>query len=117
MRDLWVIAEPQTAWPRGDELTFETGAEGVGPVAFRFWVQAADDLAEPSDLSGTLVPQRDPERLADAIEKTLSQHEDTSRMAVAARELAEREFALEQTCRTMLDLFIAHRLTAAGGST
>jgi hypothetical protein len=58
LRDLWVIAEPQSTWPVGEVLTFAAGAEGIEPATFQFLIRAAAHL-EPHRFPGTPVPQPD----------------------------------------------------------
>jgi glycosyltransferase involved in cell wall biosynthesis len=57
--------------------------------------------------TGLLVPERDPERLAAAIEDVLVDPEGAARRAAAARALVEREFDLRVNVATLRERFEA----------
>ncbi|MCC6313201.1 MAG: glycosyltransferase [Thermomicrobiales bacterium] len=54
--------------------------------------------------TGTIVPERDPEALADALERVLANPDDARRMAAAGRVLVEREFDLRANVATVRKL-------------
>lgn len=58
-----------------------------------------------ADVTGLLVPVRDSERLADAIERLLSDEELRQQMGAAGRALAERAFAIESIVAQHLDIY------------
>lgn len=58
-----------------------------------------------ADVTGLLVPVRDSERLADAIERLLNDKELRQQMGAAGRALAERAFAIESIVAQHLDIY------------
>lgn len=62
------------------------------------------DAIDP-DITGLLVPIKDPIALADAIEKLIKDPELRKRMGRAGRELAEREFGIEKIVQQHLDIY------------
>lgn len=67
-------------------------------------VPGCRDAIEP-DLTGLLVPVRDPVALADAIQCLIESSTLRQRMGFAGRKLAEREFAIENVVRKHLDIY------------
>lgn len=62
------------------------------------------DAIEPG-VTGLLVPPRDAQRLADAIELLLRDPQRRQAMGRAARELAEREFGIERVVASHLEIY------------
>nr|WP_090444654.1 glycosyltransferase family 4 protein [Pseudomonas benzenivorans] len=60
-----------------------------------------------ADVTGLLVPVRDTEALADAIQRLVENPELRQRLGRAGRELAEREFAIESIVQQHLDIYRA----------
>lgn len=67
-------------------------------------VPGCRDAIEP-DVTGLLVPVRDPLALADAIQRLIDDPTLRQKMGRAGRELAEREFAIENVVRRHLDIY------------
>lgn len=67
-------------------------------------VPGCRDAIEP-DVTGLLVPVRDPSALADAIQRLIDDPKLRQQMGRAGRELAEREFAIEKVVRQHLDIY------------
>lgn len=68
-------------------------------------VPGCRDAIEP-DITGLLVPVRDPLALADAIQRLIDDPTLRQQMGRAGRELAEREFAIEKVVRRHLDIYL-----------
>ncbi len=62
------------------------------------------DAIEP-EVTGLLVPPRDPVALADAIQRLLLDADLREQMARSARQLAEREFSVEKVVSTHLSIY------------
>jgi len=67
-------------------------------------VPGCRDAIEP-DVTGLLVPVRDPFALADAIQRLANDPKLRQQMGRAGRELAEREFAIEKVVLRHLDIY------------
>lgn len=67
-------------------------------------VPGCRDAIEP-DITGLLVPARDPVALADAIQRLIVDPKLRQRMGHAGRELAEREFAIENIVEQHLEIY------------
>lgn len=67
-------------------------------------VPGCRDAIEP-DVTGLLVPVRDPVALADAIQRLIDDPKLRQQMGRAGRELAEREFAIEKVVRQHLEIY------------
>lgn len=67
-------------------------------------VPGCRDAIEP-DVTGLLVPVRDPFALADAIQRLIDDPKLRQQMGREGRELAEREFAIERVVRRHLDIY------------
>ncbi|MFH0784036.1 MAG: glycosyltransferase family 4 protein [Pseudomonadota bacterium] len=62
------------------------------------------DAIEPN-VTGLLVPVRDPDALADSIQRLLIDRELCEKMGLAGRQLAEREFAIEKVVAVHLKVY------------
>ncbi len=82
----------------------EAAASGLPLVSTA--VAGIPDLVQDG-VTGIIVPQRDPEALAEAISRLLSDSDLRERMGRAARELVEQEFSREESGRRMLEAFAA----------
>lgn len=69
-------------------------------------VPGCRDAIEP-DVTGLLVPSHDAKALADAIGRLASDSVLRQRMGKAGRELAEREFDIDDVCRLHVDIYRA----------
>ena len=67
-------------------------------------VPGCRDAIEP-DVTGILVPARNPEALSEAIEKLISEPHLRQQMGHAGRDLAEREFSIDKVVSTHLDIY------------
>ena len=67
-------------------------------------VPGCRDAIEP-DVTGILVPARNPEALSEAIEKLISEPHLRQQMGQAGRDLAEREFSIDKVVSAHLDIY------------
>jgi glycosyltransferase involved in cell wall biosynthesis/ribosomal protein S18 acetylase RimI-like enzyme len=105
--DVLVLASHREGFPRAP---MEASAMGVPVVAtdIRGCRQAVD-----SDVTGYLVPVRDPDALAAAIARLASEPETRRRMGAAARRKAERDFD-QQRCVDLTEATYRRLLEARG---
>ena len=62
------------------------------------------DAIDP-DISGLLVPVRDPNALANAILQLLNDPELCESMGLAGRNLAERKFSIDKVCQKHMNIY------------
>jgi glycosyltransferase involved in cell wall biosynthesis len=97
-----VFCLPST-WEGMPAVILEAMAQGVPVVGTA--VNGTEDLVRDG-CTGRLVPARDPERLADALESILTSATKAASFVAAARQLVEREYRIERTVDLKRSLYL-----------
>jgi glycosyltransferase involved in cell wall biosynthesis len=97
--DVFVLASHREGFPRA---AMEAAASGLPVIATD--VRGCRQVVEP-EVTGLLVPVRDPGAIADAIERLGRDRALRARMAIAARARAEAEFDERMVVARVLDAY------------